>query len=118
MTEYHIKLKLSGSKDKIDFFHTTLADNDKDYPFKSGKEYHQCSYCGGVIYKTPRFLPEHLLGFARQVHDSKLLPGNFKLRIKRFCTEDKCIEDLRKEVAREIEAKYAPKSGQVGEVTT
>jgi len=90
--EYHIKLKMTGNKSKISLFNTILADADRDYPYRPDRVGGPltCGKCSGAIYRAPRYKPVHLLGLAEQVNMTDLLPGRFKLKIKRFCTLATC----------------------------
>lgn len=97
--EYHIKMKFLGNKTKVKFFHSTLSDLDRDYPWKPSLDFEPriCADCGGVVYKAPRFKPSQLIAFGKQVNGSSMLPGKLKVKIKRFCTKGQCIETATKE---------------------
>ncbi len=100
--EYHIKLKMTGNKSKISLFNTILADADRDYPYRPDREKGPltCGKCGGAIYRAPRYKPMHLLGLATQINATDLLPGRFKLKIKRFCKEGTCAQKAAQGLAR------------------
>lgn len=92
MNEYHMKLKFKGAAQKIALFNHILRQYDCDWPL-TRKSPPICDVCGGVIYRAPRFGPEHIIGLSRQVAQTKLLPGWMKMKIKRFCTREVCEKE-------------------------
>jgi hypothetical protein len=93
-SQYHVKFKFSGSKEKIEFFNSILSDTDTDWPYTDQGEVkaivQKCPKCSGVIYLQPRWTPRQILWLIDQVNESFEPPGHLKVRIKRFCTEAIC----------------------------
>ena len=69
---FHLRLRISGSAEKIAFFHWVLHDLDCDWPFGKPKGAAQgvCRVCGGGVYSNPRFDVKHLKGLAKQIAES------------------------------------------------
>lgn len=89
---HHIRMKLTGSKEKISFYHFVLRDFDSDWPIdgemniKGGR----CGVCGGLEWNNPYFDLKQLKLLAKQINAMKGLKGNLKLKIQRLATARSC----------------------------
>lgn len=105
-SEYHVKLKITGNKNKIRLFHWMLEDMDRDYPWKEDGTLKLtakvCKDCGGTVYPRPKFRAEHILGWAKQLSEMDLLPGRVKVKIKRFCGLTQCQKMAKDGVEKEL----------------
>lgn len=89
---FHIKFKISGSKEKIDFFHWLIGDMDADWPLKDTSQLRLCKVCGGMEYVNPTFGVKQLRQFVEQIHSNTKLQGVLRLKIKTFKNAEKCLK--------------------------
>jgi hypothetical protein len=90
--EVHVKLKMSGSNDKQALLHFILGDMDRDWPWNPKPNGHTtiCGDCGGGIYQNPYFEAQDIKALGKQINDTNIIPGNLKVKIKRFCKGTIC----------------------------
>lgn len=100
-TEYaanvHIRVKVNGASQKCDFFDWLLGELDSDWPGAlptqrrtGAPPFEDCPKCNGGIYKQPTFSADEIRGVAAQIHATRELPGNLKIKIKSLIKESVC----------------------------
>jgi hypothetical protein len=93
---HHLCLKISGSKQKQDFFNFALWDTDGDWPLGPGKTPEKCMVCGGMTYKLPYFNTRQLKVLAKQVNEMASLPGHLKVKVRKFVKATTCLGKLKR----------------------
>lgn len=105
LPDCHIRIKLNGSRRKLNLFNYGMGYLDPDFPYapaslrrNSAKEGNptQCPKCQGWVWVRPLLGPAEMTRLAFQIALSERLGGYLKLRIQTYLTEEKCEEQARK----------------------
>lgn len=89
----HLIMRVSGSVEKIRFFHSLMERLDCDWPYQEEK-WKICKVCGGGMWNNPRFCIKQLKILAKQTNECKGLRGTFKLKVDSWGKSEKCQEKM------------------------
>ena len=88
--DVHIKIRVKGTKEKIQRWHNLMFWVDTDWPFVSqtiraaSVKTAVCTKCGGRVYKTPMINPGDIKKLGEQ--------AGVKVKIDRYALAGKCFK--------------------------
>lgn len=93
--DIHFRVKVNGSREKLNFFHYVMGRLDPDYPLappqlrRSDAPTPICPKCRGFIWYSPTLEREDIEKLARQINASNMA-GHIKLKIRGWRTPREC----------------------------